>query len=359
MAADLDPATAALGWALQSLSLPQREALWLGARPGLFLPPGFDLRAAQDFRPWVDALRLQGVACADPEPGDGTQGTPVPARPPPGLILLSPARQREAARAEAARALTALADDGLLLSAVANDAGAKAFESDLRQLCADIEVHSKHKCRVLLAQARSRDAERCAQWSHLDDARPLATEIATTQGVWSTPLLGAPGLFAVDRIDTGSALLIEHLPSTLSGAVADLGSGLGVLSAAALERCPGITSLDLFEASARAVALSRYNLRAAPVPVRVHWQDVTLGVDGRFDAILCNPPFHAGGRGLPAIGQAFIHAAADALNAGGEAWIVANAHLPYEAVLAARFGRVDTIAATPGFKLLRAAMSKS
>lgn len=350
MAVAHDPATAALGWALESLQLRQREALWLGARPGLFLPPGFVLQAAQDFRPWVDALRRQGVFCADPEPGDGTQAAAVPARPPPGLILLSPARQREAARAETARALAALADDGLLLSAVANDVGAKAFESDLRELCTDVEVHSKHKCRVLLAQARGRDSERCAQWSHFDDARPVLT-----QGVLSTPLLGAPGLFAVDRIDSGSALLIEHLPATLRGAVADLGSGLGVLSAAALERCAGITTLDLFEASARAVALSRHNLRDARVPVRAHWCDVSAGVEGRFDAVLSNPPFHEGGRGLPALGQAFIRSAARALKPEGEAWIVANAHLPYEQVLAECFNQVEAVAQALGFKLLHAA----
>ena len=41
-----------------------------------------------------------------------------------------------------------------------------------------------------------------------------------------------PGIFAWDRIDPGSALLIEHLPR-LAGRGADLGSGLGVLSRAA------------------------------------------------------------------------------------------------------------------------------
>jgi 16S rRNA (guanine1207-N2)-methyltransferase len=341
-AADL----AALAWALRTLSIPSRPALWIGARPGLDLPPAFGLRAQQDFAPWCAALAREGHRCLPPPAGDGLQVPgPIEAE---ALILLSPARQREAARAEAARALAALAEDGLLLASVANEAGARSFEADLRQLCPALEVHSKHKCRLLLARAGDRDRAQIAAWRDLDAARPLQTH-----GLLSTPLLGAPGLFAVDRIDAGSALLIEHLPATLAGAVADLGSGLGVLSAAALERCPGITSLDLFEASARAVALSRHNLRAARVPLRAHWHDVTLGIPGRYDVVLCNPPFHEGARGLPAIGQAFLRAAAEALKPGGEAWFVANAHLPYEAVLAEQFGRVDALASTRGFKLLR------
>lgn len=349
---DTDAALAALGWALRSLPIPAGPALWLGARPGLSLPPGLRVHALQDFAPWCSALGREGHACLPAATDTGLHAGALP--PAQGLILLSPARQREAARAEAARALAALADDGLLLASVANDAGARAFEADLRLLCPTLEVHSKHKCRVLLVRAVDRDQARIDAWRDLDAARPL-----DPGGLLSTPLLGAPGLFAVDRIDAGSALLIEHLPATLAGAVADLGSGLGVLSAAALERCAGITALDLFDASARAVALSRHTLRDARVPVRVHWQDVTVGVDGRYDVILCNPPFHEGGRGLPAIGQAFLRAAADALRSGGEAWIVANAHLPYEAVLAERFGRVDRLAAARGFKLLRAASPRA
>lgn len=346
MALPQDPALDALGWALATLPIAPGPALWVGARPGLSLPPGFSIEAQQDFKPWLDALARQGHACREPAPGEGRQ---VPALSgAQRLILLSPARQREAARAEAARALAALAEQGLLLASVANDAGARGFEADLRALCPRLEVHSKHKCRVLLAQARDCDAAAIAACSRLDEARPLQTG-----GLLSASLLGAPGLFAVDRIDAGSALLIEHLSTTLAGAVADLGSGLGVLSAAALERCPGITSLDLFEASARAVALSRYNLRTAGVPLRVHWHDVTAGIPGRYDVVLCNPPFHEGGRGLPAIGQAFIRAAADALRPGGEAWFVANAHLPYESELAQGFSRVDTRASARGFKLLR------
>lgn len=343
----MDAEVTALGWALRELPALPAQALYWNARPGLQRPAGLALQCQQDFLPWAAALRAEGHALLDSAPEwDGRSGAlPPPAQ---ALILLLPARQREAARAEAARCLQALAPGGRLLAACANDQGARAFESDLRQLCPALEVQSKHKCRLLLAHADAVDAEACAAWAVLDGARPI-----DTGGLVERPLLGAPGLFAVDRIDSGSALLIEHLPASLAGAVADLGSGLGVLSAAALERCPGIASLDLYEASARAVALSRSNLSDARVPLRTHWQDVCIGIKGRFDAVLCNPPFHAGARADTAIGQAFLRSAAGCLKPGGEAWIVANAHLPYEAVLAERFDVVEVIAQGQGFKLFR------
>ena len=348
MAALADPALAALVWGLRELLTPPlNTALALNARPGLQLPSGLHLHCQQSFRPWADALTQRGhpLIAAGFDPHGQVDALP----PDQACVLLLFPRQREAQRAEAARALLSLGADGVLLAAQANEHGAKSVEADLRVLCPGLVVHSKHHCRVLLARAADIDRARCLEWSGLDAARPI-----DCAGLVQRPLRSAPGLFAVDRIDTGSALLIEHLPAQLAGAVADLGSGVGVLSAAALERCPGIESLDLFEADARAVALSLNNLSGARVPVRAHWSDVASGIDGRFDVVLSNPPFHIGSKGLPALGQAFLRSAAAALKPGGECWIVANAHLPYEGQLQQLFGEVRSIALGSGFKVLRA-----
>ena len=122
-----------------------------------------------------------------------------------------------------------------------------------------------------------------------------------------------------------------------------------------LARCKQATSLDLYEADARALALADENLGDAHIPVHCHWQDVARGVAERFDAIVCNPPFHALGRGdRPDIGRAFIAAAANALKPGGRLWLVANRHLPYEQALGDGFAQVDTIRQEGGFKIVRA-----
>ena len=91
------------------------------------------------------------------------------------------------------------------------------------------------------------------------------------------------------------------------------------------------------------------------MPVAFHWHDVTAGLPARCDVIVTNPPFHAQGRAdRPDIGRAFIAAAADALQAGGRLWLVANRHLPYEDALGARFASVRTVAQAQGFKVIEA-----
>ena len=164
-------------------------------------------------------------------------------------------------------------------------------------------------------------------------------------------------MFAWDRIDQASALLAKHLPSNLTGHAADLGAGFGYLSVELLTRCPHITAVDLYEAEARALHLAELNLReySARIPLKFHWHDVTQGLLQRYQVIISNPPFHTQSRAdRPDIGQRFITVAAEALLPGGQLWLVANRHLPYEAILSERFGVIETIAQQDGFKIIAA-----
>lgn len=168
-----------------------------------------------------------------------------------------------------------------------------------------------------------------------------------------------PGLFSADGIDPGSAALAAVLPGRLSGRVADLGAGWGWLAARALAENPGVTTLDLHEADARALAAARANVtdpRAA-----FHWSDVTrLGrSDGPVDAVITNPPFHQGRAAEPALGQAFIAAAARLLKPSGRLLLVANRRLPYEAALGAAFTVVEPLADTGSFKVIAASRPRS
>ena len=86
----------------------------------------------------------------------------------------------------------------------------------------------------------------------------------------------------------------------------------------------------------------------------VHWHDVTRGLPQRYDAIVSNPPFHQGRADLPELGRAFIASAADALRPDGRLLLVANRHLPYEAILDRRFREVRTLVAQEGFKVIEA-----
>ena len=73
-----------------------------------------------------------------------------------------------------------------------------------------------------------------------------------------------------------------------------------------------------------------------------------------LDFGVITPPFHDGGGEDRALGQAFIQRAAATLRKDGVLWLVANRHLPYEAVLKDAFARVTSNAEQGGYKVFEA-----
>ncbi|HAI59695.1 MAG TPA: 16S rRNA methyltransferase [Xanthomonadaceae bacterium] len=340
---------AALPRVIDPVRPPGRVAALRGL-PGLgALFAGLPLSVEQGFKPLHDALRAEGLDVVDGVVSklDGaTDGSPPP------LVVALPPRSRDEGRALLARAWQEVAVGGVVVGAALNDEGARSYEKDLAALAVLAGTLSKAHGRAFWTVPRpaalAADAKAVLdRWRAAD-----APRLDPASGRWTRP-----GVFNEGRLDAGSALLIEHLPDDLRGRIADLGSGSGLLSIAALERCRGITSLDLFEAEARALDLARRNLAGASLPIGFHWLDVARGVarpEGGFDTVLCNPPFHIGARGVPALGRAFIAAAAASLHHGGQLLLVANRHLPYEDVLRESFGRGEALAERAGFKVYRA-----
>ncbi len=316
-------------------------AVFLRARSGQWLSQWPSPACVQTFRPFADELVRAGARFADAE-----------CWPPARVVLVLPSRQRDEARALLARAVQHVGANGLVLACQANDEGARSGEADLACLAGPVRSRSKHKRRVYwveVAQAQV-DATLAEQWAAFDRPRPIG------DGRW----IGRPGLFSWDRVDPASALLVEHLPVSLRGAIADFGAGWGFISAELVRRCPGVESIDMYEAEQRAESPALANLARAcadagrDVAHVFHWHDVTRGVELRYDAIVSNPPFHQGRADEPELGRAFIRAAADALHAHGMLLLVANRHLPYEAELARCFGDVRVRTERGGFKLFEA-----
>jgi 16S rRNA (guanine1207-N2)-methyltransferase len=161
-----------------------------------------------------------------------------------------------------------------------------------------------------------------------------------------------PGVFSWDRLDPGTALLLGILPP-LTGRGADLGCGLGILARAALNS-DAVTAMTLVEVDRRAVEMARRNV--ADPRATIVWADIRApgAVPGGLDFIVTNPPFHQGGAEDQALGRAFIAQAAAALRPGGLLWLVANAHLPYEAPLRAAFRSVAVAAQADGYRVYEA-----
>jgi 16S rRNA (guanine1207-N2)-methyltransferase len=345
----VNPRKAARDAALETLLLPFAEGvvdwpaeparvLFLHARADAALPASArGWTCEQGFRPHADALLAHGLQVV-PEVAQGQFDR----------VLALPPRQRDEARGVLAHAASRVAEGGVIVVAQRNDEGARTMQDDLARLVGPVQALSKHHCRVAWALVDCARIDRAllAQWLAADAPRTVE----------ATGLTSRPGVFSWDRIDPGSALLAAALPADLAGRVADFGAGIGVLSLALLHTCPDLASLDLYEADARALALARANIEDGDpdIPVEYHWHDVATGVPARFDAIVCNPPFHAGRDADPGLGQAFLRAAAEALVDGGRLWLVANRHLPYEATLGAGFGEVRCVREAEGYKVIEA-----
>ena len=166
-------------------------------------------------------------------------------------------------------------------------------------------------------------------------------------GLWSQP-----GIFSWNRIDPGTALLLDALPA-LAGAGADFGCGTGALAHGILASAK-VTALRLVDIDRRAIDLAWRNVD--DVRAKFEWTDIRRNTSfDKLDFVVTNPPFHDAGSEDKSLGAVFIERAAAALRSGGQLWLVANKHLPYEAVLKSLFRRVTPEIEARGFKVFSAA----
>ncbi len=319
-------AARALVHAFETGALKPQRAFFLRAELSAFR----DVDAEQSFRP--EYLRLKNAGWSvTPRIESGAY--------PLGQLLLT--KHKEENFANIARAWSLLATDGVLVCSGSNDDGAASLEKQVGKALGLDGRLSKFHCRVF--------------WLTRSDKSPPEywRELASLRRVGDGSWLSQPGIFSWDRIDDGSALLAAHLPDDIAGQVADFGCGWGYLTREVLGRCRSISKIDLIDAEHRAIETARANITDARTSF--HWLDLTREpAPATYDAILCNPPFHAGRAAEPGLGQNFIAAAAHSLRPGGVLYMVANRGLPYEHVLEANFTSFDTLADNNKFRVSRA-----
>ncbi|MGY6549457.1 MAG: class I SAM-dependent methyltransferase [Roseinatronobacter sp.] len=322
---------------------PRAERLDAAFAAGFTLPAGemaiYRPRAGEDFSPLPRArvTMVQGFRPDHDALAQAGWTVATAALPAENALICLPR-----AKAEALALIAAAAAQGARLILVDGQKtdGVEAVLKKVRTRAAVTEVISKAHGKLFWFDAAGADF---SDWT----AHPrLLTD----------PVFGdfetLPGVFSADGIDPASQYLAQHLPAKLPPVMGDFGAGWGYLSAAVLARA-GVTRLHLLEAEVTALDLARRNIHDPRA--QFHWTDATCTAPPEaLDGIVMNPPFHSGRAAQPALGLAFIAAAASALSMRGALWMVANRHLPYQPALEQHFSRTEILAETHAFRLWHA-----
>lgn len=254
------------------------------------------------------------------------------------IVVLAPPGTVER-RYTVALALKALATGGVLTVLAPKDKGGSRLGKELKGFGCSVSETSKRHHRICMC-------ERPTQLIGLEAAiAEGAPRFDKELGLWTQP-----GVFSWNRLDPGSTLLDQHLPS-LSGKGADFGCGIDILSRTILNS-PKVEQLVMLDIDRRATEMARRNVENPRAEIR--WADVRNVRLSGLDFVAMNPPFHDGGAEDQSLGQSFIRKAAEALRPGGVLWLVANRHLPYESVLKPLFKRVSLKAEASGYKVYEA-----
>jgi len=164
-----------------------------------------------------------------------------------------------------------------------------------------------------------------------------------------------PGIFGWNKIDQGSALLIEQLPRFIEQGqppttLLDLGCGYGYLAVMAGRQLEiAITATDN---NAAATAACERNMQINGIRGQVLLDDCGSDIDTRFDLILCNPPFHRGFSTHSELTQRFLENTQRLLAPGGAALFVVSRFIPLETMAVPYFTQVERCGADGSFKIV-------
>jgi 16S rRNA (guanine1207-N2)-methyltransferase len=312
------------------IALPDGPVLVLGARSDADLSAFGRVHCVQGFAPDHDRLAARGLPVS-PDPPEGAGFA---------AALVQIVKARAGTLRRVADALSALPPGGLLLVDGQKEDGIEAILKALRGAFEIAGSYAKAHGKLVWLERPERLPDAVLGWM----PEPAETE----EGY-----LTVPGGFSADGPDRGSEILVALVPG-LAGRVADLGAGWGYIAGEVLAEQAGIETLDLIEADHEMLQAAAANIDDPRA--RFHWADVTrFEPEAAYDAILANPPFHAGRRADPSLGRAFIAAAARMLTPRGRFFMVANRHLPYEDALKAAFGTGRLLGELEGYKIYEAA----
>lgn len=197
-------------------------------------------------------------------------------------------------------------------------------------------------------------ARRCSLWKvqlSKSDQTPNWLRFADSFKAGDLSFMTLPGVFGHGKLDRGTALLLEHVPAPAHGKLLDLGCGSGVIGLTMKARCRTL-DVTLSDVDAMALRSAELNATRLAMETSIVPSNALNDIEGRFDYIFSNPPFHQGKRTDYDFAARLFKDAKQHLNRNGQLWIVANRHLAYEEWAAEAFKNAEVMVQADGFKLI-------
>jgi 16S rRNA (guanine1207-N2)-methyltransferase len=289
------------------------------------------------------ALAARGAACAR-WTRFAARGEAPPSLVPPGegydgAVLRLP-RGAEATEMALHLIASRLAPHGELWVAGPNDEGIRSAPRKIEAVLERVieQVPGGHARRIRAAGPRPGLRAAADDWA---TTAPLALPT-----VGERPWVTFPGVFAAGRVDTASALLLAHLPDLQGKRVLDFGCGAGVLSAVLAARGARVTACDH---DVYAVEAARRNLGP---DVEVICAD-GLPADGAWDAVVSNPPIHAGQERDLGVIRRLAEELPARIAAGGAVYWVTQVTVPMRDLVGAAFPDTRAVASDRSFTVAR------
>lgn len=166
-----------------------------------------------------------------------------------------------------------------------------------------------------------------------------------------------PGVFSQNKLDVGTALLLNNLPEKMQGKVLDFGCGAGVISSFIGKKFPS-TQLSLLDVNALAISSAKKTLEINDLSGDVFASNSLSKVTEKYQHIVSNPPFHQGTKTSYQATELFLTGIKNHMLPPSDITIVANSFLQYLPIMQQNIGSTKCINNAQGFNIYRSQRHK-
>lgn len=235
-------------------------------------------------------------------------------------------------------------EDGVIVLAGTNNAGIRSANSAYETQIGPVEqkMVGNHSALYVGKNKKLGAGKKLADFLSFSDLSHNETKLRTAY---------LPGVFSADGLDEGTKLLLDTIPYENKAKVLDIACGAGIIGAIYKKNSPK-SEITLSDISNIAIEATKETLRANDLQGTVLLSNGFSSINGFFDLIVTNPPFHTGVSTDYSFIEDFTAQAKNHLNKGGEIYVVANAFLPYREKLE-KIGPTEIAAQTNKFIVWR------